>query len=185
MYYHGADQGGDQLTRVAVSKDGIHFEALIEPLGAPYFRVFEWKGLYYALGMPGILYRSRDGLSGFERGPTLFTGDMRHSALLVDGSNLLVFFTNVGDVPECILLSIIELSADWLTWKASKPVKVLEPEMDYEGGNLPLVPSVRGIAREPVRELRDPGIFREDGKTYLLYSVAGERGIALAELKNS
>jgi hypothetical protein len=30
--------------------------------------------------------------------------------------------------------------------------------------------------------LRDPAIFREDGCTYLLYAVAGERGIAIAEL---
>jgi len=35
----------------------------------------------------------------------------------------------------------------------------------------------------PVRQLRDPGIYRENGKTYLLYSVAGENGIAIAELK--
>ena len=33
-----------------------------------------------------------------------------------------------------------------------------------------------------VRQLRDPAIFREDRKTYLLYSVAGESGLAIAEL---
>jgi len=32
------------------------------------------------------------------------------------------------------------------------------------------------------KELRDPGIFRDEGKTYLLYSVAGEGGIAGARL---
>jgi hypothetical protein len=31
-------------------------------------------------------------------------------------------------------------------------------------------------------QLRDPAIFRESGRTYLLYSVAGERGIAIAEM---
>jgi hypothetical protein len=36
----------------------------------------------------------------------------------------------------------------------------------------------------PVRQLRDPAIFREDGRTWLLYSVAGENGIAIAELKD-
>jgi hypothetical protein len=35
----------------------------------------------------------------------------------------------------------------------------------------------------PVRQLRDPAIFPENGKTYLLYSIAGENGIAIAELK--
>ena len=36
---------------------------------------------------------------------------------------------------------------------------------------------------ERVRQLRDPAIFRENGQTYLLYSVAGEQGIALARLQ--
>jgi hypothetical protein len=32
-------------------------------------------------------------------------------------------------------------------------------------------------------QLRDPAIFEDDdGRTYLLYSVAGESGIAIAEL---
>jgi hypothetical protein len=35
---------------------------------------------------------------------------------------------------------------------------------------------------EPVCQLRDPAIFREGDRTYLLYTVAGERGIAMAEL---
>ena len=34
-----------------------------------------------------------------------------------------------------------------------------------------------------VRQLRDPFVFREDGKTYLFYAVAGETGIAMAELQ--
>lgn len=38
------------------------------------------------------------------------------------------------------------------------------------------------MPRPLFRELRDPCIFREEGRTYLLYSVAGERGIAGAEL---
>jgi hypothetical protein len=59
---------------------------------------------------------------------------------------------------------------------------VLAPEHDYEGGHLPRVPSARGLVSEPVCQLRDPAIFREHRHTYLLYAVAGERGIAIAEL---
>ena len=55
-------------------------------------------------------------------------------------------------------------------------------ERDYEGANLPLRASQRGIAMQPMRELRDPAVFEDDGKTYLLYSVAGEHGIAIAQL---
>ena len=71
-----------------------------------------------------------------------------------------------------------------MAWRASEPVAVLEPEMGYEGANLPLQPSARGWAPEAVRQLRDPGVYREEGGTYLLYSVAGEQGIAIAELLN-
>jgi hypothetical protein len=34
-----------------------------------------------------------------------------------------------------------------------------------------------------VNQLRDPAIFQEDGRTYLLYAVAGEAGIGIAELE--
>jgi len=33
-----------------------------------------------------------------------------------------------------------------------------------------------------VLQLRDPGVFEDEGKTYLLYSAAGERGTGIAEL---
>ena len=182
MYYHGPVPQQGQKSKVAISKDGIHFTAFPENLGNSYFRVFHWNGYTYALGMPGVFYRSKDGFTNFEQGPTLFTKDMRHTALKLDGSLLSVFYSNTYDCPERILLSTIELAPNWLEWKASEPCALLEPEMDYEGANLPLEPSKRGWAPERVRQLRDPAIFREDGNTYLLYSVAGEHGIAIAEL---
>ena len=42
---------------------------------------------------------------------------------------------------------------------------------------------VVGDGRGRVRELRDPAIHEENERTYLLYSVAGEGGIAIAELE--
>lgn len=33
-----------------------------------------------------------------------------------------------------------------------------------------------------MNELRDPAIFEEDGRVYLVYVVAGESGIGIAEL---
>jgi hypothetical protein len=80
------------------------------------------------------------------------------------------------------VLSEIELADDWMTWSETDPVVVLEPEFEWEGASLPLRPSVRGNATERVRELRDPGLFEENGRTYLLYSIAGESGIAIAEV---
>lgn len=182
MYYHGVVEGIGQMTRVALSPDGLHFTVQEELLGVSYFRVFRWNEWWYALGMPGIFYRSKDGLSSFEQGPKLFTENMRHAAVKLDGNTLLVFYTNVGDCPERILLSTIDLTPDWKQWKASEPVTVLEPETEWEGATLPLEHSVRGWAPTPVRQLRDPAIFQEKGRTYLLYSVAGEHGIAIAEI---
>ena len=186
LYFHGADRPTGfreaQYTRVALSPDGLNFAARPEILGRAYMRTVRYQGWYYAMAMPGIFYRSRDGLTDFEEGPTLFPSNMRHAALLVREDRLLVFYTRVGDVPEHIVACEILLTDDWHDWRPGTTVSVLEPERDYEGANLALRPSVRGLAGEPVRELRDPAIFEEDGKTYLLYAVAGESGIALAEL---
>lgn len=182
MYYHGLSGFGVQESRVAVSQDGIHFIAREEVLGRTYMRAFRWQGQTYVLAMPGIFYRSADGLSGFEAGPTLFNPDMRHSAVLVRGHELLVFWTRVGDVPERILLSRIDLRGPWEDWQASEPMEVLRPEREWEGADAPLEPSVRSVAYGRVNQLRDPAIFEEDGRTYLLYAVAGESGIGIAEL---
>lgn len=184
MYFHGliSPEGYRQGSRVALSENGRDFRVLPELLGAAYFRVFQWKGAHYALGMPGIFYRSTDGLSGFEQGPTLFPKVMRHTALKLNGDVLSVFYSNAGDCPERILLSRISLTDDWRQWTASAPVTVLEPETEYEGADLALEPSRRGLIMGPVRQLRDPAIYEEDGRTYLLYSIAGEHGIAIAEI---
>lgn len=182
MYVHGRDVGR-QLTRHAVSSDGINFQGREEDLGRAYFRVIEYDGWYYAMSMPGYLYRSRDGLGNFEPGPNFFTADMRHSALLIRDNKLYVFFTRRGDAPESIFLSTIDLAGDWMNWKASEPVEVLRPEMEWEGADLPVEPSRGGHIDVRVNQLRDPAIYSEDGETYLLYSVAGESGIAIAKIE--
>jgi hypothetical protein len=188
MYFHCFPHGTSrqQVTFVATSGDGVSFRPRPEVLGVSYFRVFHWGGYYYALAQPGIFYRSRDGLSGFQEGPTLFSSTMRHSALLLDGNRLSVFYTNVGeDPPERIRESTIDLTPDWMAWKETAPLPVLEPRTPYEGADLPLAPSVRGSGTTWLRELRDPCIFREGNKTYLLYSVSGEKGIAIAALTST
>ncbi len=182
MYYHGPVNVREQKSFVALSSDGIHFKSRAGELGLSYFRVFQWGGWHYALAMPGVFYRSPDGLSGFEQGPTLFSPNMRHSALQLQGNRLWVYYTNAGDCPESILRVSIDLTSDWLSWQTSPPEVVLQPETDYEGGHLPLEPSQRGFIDVPVRQLRDPCVYEEDGRTYLLYAVAGESGLAIAEI---
>jgi len=185
MYYHGCPDDGpwQQSAAVAVSADGILFENRSHSMGPPYWRVFEWGGYYYALVMPGLFVRSRGPFGPFEEGPTLFSQDMRHSAVLLDESRLHVFYSNAHDCPECILHATVDITTDWLTWTESKSRTVLEPEEEWEGANEMLLASERGGAPGPVRQVRDPAIYREGRKTWLLYSVAGESGIGIAELK--
>ena len=97
------------------------------------------------------------------------------------GTTLFVFFTGIGDAPERILMSTIDLDGDWKTWKASRPVELLRPEAPYECPELPLVPSAAGEIEGRARQLRDPAIFEDGGKTYLFYSICGEQGLAAAE----
>lgn len=182
MYFHGMLENADQMTRVALSRDGIDFNALPELLGPPYFRVFEYDDWYYGLAMPGAFLRSRDGLSDFETGPSLFQPTMRHCAVRVVEYTLEVFWTRVGDAPERILFSRVDLRGDWRNWISSDPVSVLEPERDWEGAGLPLVPSVLGEMNRPVNQLRDPCLYEEDDRLFLLYSGAGETCLGLAEV---
>ncbi len=182
MYFHGLDGVSRQVTRAATSRDGLRFEALPEMLGLTYLRAFAHAGSTYAMAMPGQFYRSEDGLHAFEEGPLLFNKDMRHAALLKRGNTLHVFWTQVGHAPERILWSTIDISKDWTTWTESDPVEVLRPEWSWEGADAPLEPSVRSTAYGRVNQLRDPAIYEEDGRTFLLYAVAGEAGIAIAEV---
>lgn len=182
MYFHGLEGVGTQVTRVATSGNGIDFEAHPEVLGRSYLRVFQHDGMTYGLAMPGQLYRSRDGFHDFQPGPMLFNPNMRHAALLKCGEELRVFWTQAGDAPEHILMSCIDLSHDWMHWKDRPPVEILRPERNWEGADAPLTPSIRSTAYGQVNQLRDPAIFEEDGRIFLLYAVAGESGIAIAEV---
>ena len=182
MYYHGLDDVGTQVTRVALSGDGIEFAAQPEILGRSYMRIFRHDGMTYALAMPGQFYRSADGLHDFAPGPTLFNPNMRHAAVIKRGGELWVFWTEVGHAPERIQLSRIDLSGDWHGWREGPAVEVLRPERRWEGAEAPLVPSIRSTAYGTVNQLRDPAVLEERGRLYLFYAVAGESGIAIAEL---
>lgn len=192
MYFH-CPAGGPglditiQKSLVAFSHDGLHFQSSPAILGPAYYRVFHWRDAYYAICWGGQLLRSKDGITPFEPGPMLVPADngrtLRHAAVLVRGDELSIYYSRIGDQPERILVSRVKLTPDWKNCKASAPETVLQPERDYEGGNLPLRASVIGDAPGHVRQLRDPCIFEDAGKLYLLYTVAGESGIAMAELK--
>jgi hypothetical protein len=168
---------------VDTSPNGIHFTAQPDIFSRSYLRAFTNDSHTYALVMPGQVYRFADGQYPLEEGPLLFNKDIRHSALWKNGDSLHVFWSQVGDVPERILMSTIDLSVDWREWRETESIEVLCPERPWEGASAPLEPSVWSVAYGNVNQLRDPSIFSEDDRNYLLYSVAGESGMGIAEIE--
>lgn len=173
-----------QYTRLATSNDGLNFQADQQILGLSYWRVFRYQEYWYTLEMPGRFRRSKTGVSGFEEGPVLFTPSMRHSAVLLKDDVLTVFYTNIGDSPERILTATIRLTPDWFSWEVECQETLMAPSEEYEGAECPVQPSVSGGVYNQVHQLRDPCIFEYEEQTYLLYAVAGESGIAIAELRD-
>ncbi len=184
MYYHGLAGKVAQHTRVAVSPDGLHFTMQPGQLHSNYLRSFHHRGKWYGLAMPGILYRSPDGLADFEpRKRLLFEPRMRHAGLWLQGDTLYVFWSRVGDSPEAILVSTVDLGpVDWNEWYATEGVELLRPELPWEGSELPVQPSIRGELDLAAHELRDPYVYVEGDEVWLLYTGAAEQAIGLARI---
>ncbi len=194
LYFHcPARAASGQKTFLALARDGLAFRAGSEILGQPYFRVFRHEGWWYAMVKGGALARSTDGLHRFEPGPNPFgfaaskvgAGPRpRHVAVLAESGALAVYFSNIGDAPERIQVARIPTSTDWLAWRVANIREVLRPELAWEGAQLPIAESAPGEALGRENALRDPAVFVDtDNRRYLLYSVAGENGLAIAEIR--
>jgi hypothetical protein len=195
MYFHGGTaEGKGQRTFVVHSSDGLHFEAHPKALGTPYFRVFKAQDAWFAMAKGGRLFWSSDGLTAFQMGQDAFPaigknaaynrpGSVRHVAIDVIGQHADIYYTRIGDAPERILRSQMDLTGSWTEWRAGVPEEIARPEAEWEGVDIPVAPSKKGQAAEPSCALRDPYVFVDTGgDKYLLYSVAGEQGIAIAPL---
>ena len=185
MYFHSVHSSGGQKSSVAFSHDGIHFTCDGKALGDFYFRVFKWQKSYYAiakdLDIGGRLLRSSDGISPFEKCRDIIPR-MRHAAVLLTDSTAFVFYSRGQDAPEHILISAFHLSGDCSSWTVTEPAEVLRPAEAYEGAALPIGPSDWGAIDKPANQLRDPAIYTENGRIFLVYAIAGESGLAVAEL---
>jgi len=179
--------GYGQFTQATESTDGIHFEVRPPITRQSYLRVFQHDGYFYGLARLGQLARSRDPLASFEVGPNPFRDSsyanrVRHVGLVVRGRRLHVFFTAIGDAPERVLASTIDLTPDWTAWRATAPVEVLRPETRYECAEMAAVPSEPGDVEGRVRQIRDPFVFEDQSQAFLFYSTCGEQGIAAAAI---
>ena len=182
------EKGYGQFTQGAVSSDGLAFTAQPAITRESYIRVFQRGGGLYGMSRLGVLLRAPDALASFEVGPNAFRDTpygstrVRHVALVPRGDRLLVFFTAIGDAPERMLMSTIDLTRPWSEWRAGAPVDVMQPERDYECADLPIAKSAVGDIFEPARQIRDPHVLEDEGRTYLFYVICGEQGVAGAEI---
>jgi hypothetical protein len=192
LYFHYNLPKLGHSSSVAFSKDALHFEPRAGRIAGPYLRVWRRGEAYLGLDDQGMLLRSPDGIKPFEplsgcikkiaTDPAARRISFRHGGVLpVGGDALLVCFSRVGDAPERLMWTRVDVSGDPATWTASPPQVLLQPEREYEGAKAPLEPSTV-MGQTNVRQLRDPFLFRDGEETYLLYAVAGETGIALARL---
>ena len=141
----------------------------------------EW---FYALSLDGWLWRSKDSTVPFEPGPRLggLPNHVRHMAVLSQEDRPCLAWSVIGDCPERIFLGKLNADGDWSRWSVQEVQEVLRPECDWEGADQPLTASQVGMVTTRVNQLRDTAFYREDGVTYLAYSIAGEAGLALARL---
>jgi hypothetical protein len=199
-----------QQSSVAVSTDALHFRPLNLHVGPAYLRIFEHGEVWYGLTGRGALFSAGSLGVRFEpvrqvigpdilamldpaergeagaktdrpvRGPERYS--IRHSGIDRMGEWLVIYFTCVGHRPERIFATFVNLKGAPETWQARGAAEVLRPEMDWEGAKLPLQYSKGGRAVTRENGLRDPAVYREHDKAWLLYSTGGEHGIAIAEL---
>jgi len=182
MFFHGQRDSLSQVSGVALSTDGLNYNAMDKKIAGVYLRSFEYQQEFYFLAAPGVLYRSDSLLGDYKpRSKSLFATDIRHSAVSLEGDKLTVVFSRAGDTPERLLLSTVDLSKDdWNDWAPTQAVEVLRAEQTWEGADLPALTSLRGETTERSNDLRDPDLFVDtDGQQYLLYVGGGEQGIGI------
>ena len=193
MTYHGLLQDGEQGTRFATSQDGVVWDTGSDDtaplLGPPYFRGFQGPdGARYALTFGGYLYRAEVPWGPYEAGPCLVPPDaeerpVRHIEGHVRGAFLHLFYSRIGDAPECLYHAYVSIDADWQEWRAVGESVLLIPDRAWEGSDVPVTASRVGAAIPRERALRDPCIFdAPNGRSYLYYCGGGESTLCLAEL---
>ena len=182
MYYHTPFEDW-QYTFKSKSKNGLTFSPESGKLGMFYFRVFELNGRTFAIAKnrntSGISYELID--NEWVVKDDNFIPNMRHGAVLVENGKVYFFYTIIGEAPESIYWS--ETDVD--TWELKNQDMLIKPTTDMEGAGLPMSPSTTGGVNHRVNQLRDPCVFVEGDKKYLLYTIAGEMGIAIGELNEN
>ena len=203
MYYHGLLRDGDQQTRLSTSADGLDFTPQAPLLGPPYFRATWLDGVMYLSMWEGRLARARAWEGPFDLAPRIHDGDhlpphvsgrddrhpgrsggrqIRHGHLFAHDGRLHLTFSRIGDAPERCCHCEVVPADDWADWRFGPVTDLLRPAAGWEGGDLPMHPSVMGTALERLHELRDPALFSDGGQVYMAYCGGGESGLGIAKV---
>jgi hypothetical protein len=196
MLFHGKSINSvKQLTYLAQSDNGINFKVIRKPLGEFYLKIVPWNGGWIGISKGGTLYLSKSSVFDLEKIENQIylkkdyfgnaDGDIRHAALHIIENFLYIFYTRIGDKPECILCNIINLKINPENWKISDTLVITKPTEIWEGSTLELTKSKPGPATFKKNAIRDPAILYYMNKTFMFYSVSGESGIAFQEINPS
>ncbi|MCY4291227.1 MAG: hypothetical protein OXC72_05650 [Roseovarius sp.] len=181
MLFHGLDGDGIQKTCMAVSRNGLEWNVGETLTEQTYLRRFDFGSRTYAIALHGELMQLRDD-GAIEHGPRPLSKNTRHVAVMKNGETLDIVFSRIGDRPERLLHVRMAMNGNWLNWKCDgKPVELLRPELEWEGAGLPKTVSHPGPTGFSCA-LRDPYLFRENGRTWLIYAGGGESALGLAEI---
>ena len=210
MIYHGCgfdkkpnNTKYSQVSCYAQSGNGLSFISDSEFIGPSYLRVFSYKTYWYGCdgGAKRQWYRAKNPAGPYETGPSLEIPEenypkgngrndldikrMRHLAFdtSIEKNQLNVYYSNVGDEPERIKRVTVDLSQEWTDWTGSDLTEICRSTTPLEGIEKPVTPSKNGSVHEIVHQLRDPYIYCEKDKKYLIYSHGGEMGISGAVLR--
>ena len=188
MYYHCPYKNGKtpQSTFNCISDDGLNFTKGDKYVIYPYLRKFDFNNNTYAIAMKGfypkgsVLFKLVN--NKFKEIADILPGS-RHTAVLNYLNKIYVFYTIVKEAPEHIYVSELNICENDKV-KIQNTKSVIKPEEYYEHKNSPLEKSNYGATYKDVRQLRDPGIFKEGKDIYLLYTVCGEQALAMCKIIN-
>ena len=179
MFFHSLDHDGKQRSLRATSNNGLTWQVQPKPVSQIYLRIFRYKRKKDALGWGGQILR--ENLLGiFELGPWTFGGQgHRHADVLVNGEKLHVMWTRIGDAPECIFHSTIDLANYWRDWYGTEGKEILRSKFDRKCAHIPTSTSTVGGLTKQEPALRDPHLFEESEEVYMIYAGAEKVVLAL------
>ena len=171
-----------QWTYASKSKDALNFEVVNDlPLAPFYFRIFKYKNFFYGITKGGSLWKTKNFFNKFTQCHNLFDkersteilhnyfGAVRHISFIIENNILFIFYTRIGDKPERIYYSKVNLTIDEKEWFFDTENELIRPEFDFEGVNIKLTKSEPGDSSKPENALRDPHIIKICNNYFITY----------------